>query len=414
MKINYLSFFICILFAGSHAYSQVGINTDDPKAQLDIEATSTTSPQATDGLLVPRVQTFPVAGAEQHSMIIYLSNGVGANDPGFYYWDNTNLNWTPLIAEGSGGTTGDYWSLDGNAGTNSTTDFIGTTDNQSLVFGTSNVPRLRLTTTSQLEFLNSGKSVFIGRDAGRNDDLNNRKNVFIGHQAAEANTEGEVNTVIGHQAFRNNETGSNNVIIGSQAFGLASVAANNIAIGSGAGAFAGFFGTQSSNLLYIETGTSQRPLIGGNFTSDRVGINRTITDLTHTLTVGGNVFAQTGFFTGAGGSYPDYVFEQYFNGESAILPSYEFMPLDDVAQFIKANGHLPGVKSYEEVKEDNFNIELGATSIKNLEKIEELFLYTIELNDQVKTQTKEIEEKDTKIKDLESRIERLEKLILED
>ena len=61
---------------------------------------------------------------------------------------------------------------------------------------------------------------------------------------------------------------------------------------------------------------------------------------------------------------------------------------------------------------NNFNIELSATSIKNLEKIEELFLYSIELNSKVKSQAKELQEKDSQIDDLEQRIERLEKLIL--
>jgi len=209
----------------------------------------------------------------------------------------------------------------------------------------------------------------------------------------------------------NNSSGSNNTILGSQAFALANIADNNIAIGAGAGAFAGFFGSPGSNLLYIEPSTTNSPLIGGNFSSNRVGINRSITNLTHTLTVGGNVFAQTGFFTGAGGSYPDYVFQKYFEGESSILPEYEFKTLEEVKEFIVANGHLPGVKSYEEVKQNDFNIELGATSVKNLEKIEELFLYTIELNDKVKSQAKELQEKTTQIEDLEKRIQRLETLM---
>ena len=411
MKINYLSFFVGALLIVNSAFSQVGINTNDPKAQLDVEAANAVSPQPSDGLLVPRVQTLPAAGADQHSMIIYLTNTIGVFTPGFYYWDENASNWMSF-GGGATVTTGDYWDLEGNTGTDSATDFIGTLDNEDFVIRTNNQSRLRVSTKSQLEFLNTGNSVFIGLNSGENDDLSSNQNTYVGTQSAQANTSGSSNTVIGYQALRNNSIGSNNTIIGSQSFALASNAENNIAIGAGAGAFAGFFGSPGSNLLYIEPSTTNSPLIGGNFSTNRVGVNRDVNNLTHTLTVGGNVFAQSGFFTGAGGSYPDYVFQQYFEGESSILPSYEFKTLEEVEQFIKAHGHLPGVKSYNEVKENNFNIELSATSIKNLEKIEELFLYSIELNSKVKSQAKELQEKDSQIDDLEQRIERLEKLIL--
>jgi len=411
MKINYLSFFIGALLIANSAFSQVGINTNDPKAQLDVEAADAVSPQPSDGLLVPRVQTLPAAGADQHSMIIYLNNTIGTFTPGFYYWDENASNWISF-GGGTTVTTGDYWDLEGNTGTNSATDFIGTIDNEDLVIRTNNQPRLRISTKSQLEFLNTGNSVFIGLNSGENDDLSFNQNTYVGTQSAQANTEGSSNTVIGYQALRNNTTGKNNTIIGSQAFALASNAENNIAIGAGAGATAGFFGSAASNLLYIEPSVTTNPLIGGNFLLNRMGVNVNIANLTHTLTVGGDVFASGDFITPTN-TYPDYVFQKYFEGESSILPEYEFKSLEEVEQFIKNHGHLPGVKSYKEVEENNFNIELSATSIKNLEKIEELFLYSIELNSKVKSQAKELQEKDSQIDDLEQRIERLEKLILE-
>ena len=71
-----------------------------------------------------------------------------------------------------------------------------------------------------------------------------------------------------------------------------------------------------------------------------------------------------------------------------------------VAEFIQKKGHLPGVKSFAEVKQQGMTINLGETSVKNLEKIEELFLYVIELekeNRQLKETLKKQEERLQKI-----------------
>jgi hypothetical protein len=54
---------------------------------------------------------------------------------------------------------------------------------------------------------------------------------------------------------------------------------------------------------------------------------------------------------------------------------YSLMPLKEVAQFIQANGHLPGVPSAAEVTKEG--IDLGKMNAKLLEKIEELTLHLI-------------------------------------
>lgn len=65
--------------------------------------------------------------------------------------------------------------------------------------------------------------------------------------------------------------------------------------------------------------------------------------------------------------WADYVFAK----------NYQLMPLAQVEQYIKAHQHLPNVPSAAEmVKEGN---DLGKTTAKLLEKIEELTLYMIEL-----------------------------------
>ncbi len=70
--------------------------------------------------------------------------------------------------------------------------------------------------------------------------------------------------------------------------------------------------------------------------------------------------------------WPDYVFEE----------DYVLMPLSEVEQFIKKNGHLPNVKSAKEIEKEGIN--LGETDRMLMEKIEEMTLYMIQLEKKVK------------------------------
>ena len=87
MRKNYL--FLIFLSFSIAAFSQVGINTTSPNAALDIEASNSTSPSSSDGLLIPRIEAFPSTdpGFAQNGMLVYLISTDGPNNPGFYYWD---------------------------------------------------------------------------------------------------------------------------------------------------------------------------------------------------------------------------------------------------------------------------------------------------------------------------------------
>ena len=52
--------------------------------------------------------------------------------------------------------------------------------------------------------------------------------------------------------------------------------------------------------------------------------------------------------------------------------------------FLRENNHLPGIKSAKEIKSQNGKWNLTEGSLKNLEKIEELFLHTIEQEKKIK------------------------------
>jgi hypothetical protein len=134
--------------------AQVGVNTTAPKAALDVESTN-------NGVLIPRVQLTsildnstivnPNAGPLETSTLVYniAPAGVVPNNvvAGFYYWNGSQ--WTAIA-----GNSIENWSLNGNAGTTPPTqlnttftpaeNFIGTTDNQKLFFGTNNISRMNI------------------------------------------------------------------------------------------------------------------------------------------------------------------------------------------------------------------------------------------------------------------------------
>ncbi len=122
------------------------------------------------------------------------------------------------------------------------------------------------------------------------------------------------------------------------------------------------------------------------------------------LVVNGSV--QASDFISSTTTYPDYVFEAYFNGCSTLNEQYKFMNLHEVEQFIKEYGHLPGVTPYEDVERNQMQVNLSQATITNLEKIEELFLYTLELK-QENAQLKENQKR------LQKRLEAIEKHLLE-
>jgi hypothetical protein len=72
-----------------------------------------------------------------------------------------------------------------------------------------------------------------------------------------------------------------------------------------------------------------------------------------------------------GSTWADYVFDR----------NYQLPSLYSLADYIKANNHLPGIPTTAEVKKNG--VDLGATESKLLEKIEQLTLYTIQLQQQM-------------------------------
>jgi hypothetical protein len=116
------------------------------------------------GLLIPRVTLQSTTDATTisspaHSLLVYNTATAGSAPtniiPGYYYNEGTTIapQWVRIFASN---TAGGEWKLLGNANTNPTNNFIGTTDNQDLVFRTNNNEKVRVM---------SGGNVGIGTDA---------------------------------------------------------------------------------------------------------------------------------------------------------------------------------------------------------------------------------------------------------
>lgn len=82
-------------------------------------------------------------------------------------------------------------------------------------------------------------------------------------------------------------------------------------------------------------------------------------------------------------TWPDYVFSK----------DYPLQSLEETKLFVEENKRLPNMPSAEEVAEEG--IDLGAMDARLLEKIEELYLHVIELNDKVD----HLEEENLELKD---------------
>jgi hypothetical protein len=208
-----LFFTLSFFFAGNLIAQNVGIGTTTPSASamLDISATN-------KGLLIPQVSltgvndNTTIPGAPTSLLIYNTSNagsGAGAVTPGYYYWDRVLLTWIRFTDANSSPTA---WQLNGNTSTAAASNFIGTTDNQSLQFKISNTPA---------GFLGTNGNTYWGLNSG-NINSTGFSNVAIGNAALSQNTNRSNLVAVGDSALYNNGIGVT----------LAVEATGNTAIGS--------------------------------------------------------------------------------------------------------------------------------------------------------------------------------------
>ncbi len=298
----------------------VGIGTNDPQEKLHIAGNT-----RVDGTLqITYFQMENEAGVDKVLKSDENGNGIWTDPAAFINHD---------------------WSLNG--------DHLYNTNPENVGIGTSDPARklhivgdVRID-GGKIETVNNGGSIFIGNNAGQNDDLNDNRNIFIGDEAGYSNTSGDKNSIIGTEAFKFNSTGVSNVAMGNEAlrentsgddnialgnsalpnnttgdrnisFGSLSLISNtvgsdNIAIGfeagqtvtgsgntilgSKAGKFANgsgnvFLGTEAgydesgNNKLYVDNTPTGTPLIYGDFSTNHLTINDSLTSKYFQMTNG--------------------------------------------------------------------------------------------------------------------------------
>lgn len=215
------------------------------------------------------------------------------------------------------------------------------------------------------------RNSFVGAWSGR-DLAAGEENVLFGTWAALSMTSGNRNTMLGTYAGQHKISGDNNTCVGYKS-GRENQGSGNVFIGYESGKDA-----IGDNQLYIENSdTITAPLIYGDFENDKVGINTNDVPEGYTLAVRGDIIAEEIRLKLYADGWPDYVFK----------PDYNMLTLEETAEQIQTLGHLPGVPSAEEVGENG--VQIGEMNTILLEKIEELTLHLIDINENLKDLQKE-------------------------
>lgn len=204
-KIYLIAAFAASGITYTNAQQNVSLNNDggppDNSAMLDVR-------NPNKGLLIPRIlltgtNDIATIPSPVVSLMVYNTNttaGGTAVSPGYYYWSGSG--WLKINTGSSSG-----WLLTGNAGTDTTINFLGSTDNKPLQFKLNNI-----------------RSGYIG-------GATNDGNVFWGYQSGLGNS-GYSNVGLGNKALFSNPTMSNLVAIGDSALYSNLNGFRNTAIGS--------------------------------------------------------------------------------------------------------------------------------------------------------------------------------------
>jgi hypothetical protein len=166
---------------------------------------------------------------------------------------------------------GSVWSLTGNAGTSPSTNFLGTTDNQSLVFKANNQlsGKIDVSLNNTLFGYQAGQAAITGNN-----------NTYIGYQSGYPNTSGQSNTAVGSNAMVANIGGSSNAALGYASLKANTTGGSNAAFGNSAG----LTNTTGSNNTFI--GTNADATTTGLTNAGAVGANAKVAT-SNSLVLGG-------------------------------------------------------------------------------------------------------------------------------
>lgn len=237
--------------------AQVGVNTQTPKASLDVSATTSL---ASDGILIPRMSvqdlmsrhTAGLYSTNQNSILVYVNDITGASSNtetekitqiGFYYYNSAESKWIPITPLNTG-----IW------------DKVGTTVASELNTDDSYLMAKAVIGGNQIGNVNGGTGnaqlTILGEDISVRD-------VTIGAGGGGSGT----NSVIGKGALVTNTKGTYNVAIGAGALGAMTESYGNIAVGAGAAANVTANSVSSFGFM-SSAGANYSTAIGANSTID--------------------------------------------------------------------------------------------------------------------------------------------------
>lgn len=255
------------------------------------------------------------------------------------------------------------WNLTGNSGITPITNYLGTSDVKDLVFKTNNIERMKILSSgnigigaepdSKLALKVYGKTNFItninsdafyvGNDADNVDNGNSL--VFLRYGKYQPQNPGVID-IAGWRTAKNYEQ---------------------------------FFSLKANGKLFLGTSTNicadcndYRLFVKDGIRAEKVKVENPAIN-----------------------GWADYVFKE----------DYKLKSLEEVEQHIAEKGHLPNIPSAKEVEEEGIN--LGEMDAKLLEKIEELTLYSIEQNKQIKSQSEKIERQSAELQELKKQVQQL-------
>ncbi len=259
--------FVLATFVAQPMFAQVAVNTTgavaNSKSMMDISSSD-------KGLLIPRMTT-----AQRNT----FASGIGATEKGmmifdtdderFYFWDGTsfaalNSGYSDKLVDSNGDSEIRLATLYGS-------------DLAEIELGNKTYFKFK---PGRLEFDNTGSSVFIGKSAGMDDNLDDNQNVFIGEAAGRFNTTGFYNVAIGYSSLRENISGYRNVAIGYYTMVSNLSGSSNTAVGENS-----LKNVESSNnntamgsnsLIYLQEGSSNTAIGGGSLFSLINGESNTV------------------------------------------------------------------------------------------------------------------------------------------
>lgn len=262
--------YLTLLFISNGIFAQVGINTENPRATLDVVA-SMNDGNIPPGFIAPRLtrsQLIEISdnyGKDQTGAIVYITDLGGAINQkttnitsiGYYYFNGTI--WLSI-------NQSEWYSPWFKIGTNSSSKE--NTDNSYLnaqvVIGGNSIASINGGTDNAQLTINGGDASINGITVGKGGGSIN-SNTAIGTSALKNNKTGTNNTSIGANAGTNITTGSNNLMVGSNVNTTSATSNNQMNIG---------------NTLFGITGNSNTDL-------GRVSIGKTVPDSDVLLDVNG-------------------------------------------------------------------------------------------------------------------------------